>query len=190
MGAYISALFKQMTTTKAMDESMSKPININDEITSDLSSKMSDDRSNNLNYSYSPSLSDKSVSLISKYNENENEVNQKLNQNKDDALIVINEEQKSDFVNHGLLHYQSIQKKWTKSNDINNNNENWEPLIMNEEETAELYTSIINETPFQNNIPLETVMEIMNKIWKHEEALGYEINSQNHSNAMLNLDRL
>ena len=53
----------------------------------------------------------------------------------------------------------------------------------------ELYRCIAEEVPFEKAVPLETVTEIMNKIWKHEQMMGYEI-SKHHGAHALALDRL
>ena len=63
-------------------------------------------------------------------------------------------------------------------------------MIINEDEEEELYQCIAENKPFPYNVPLETMTEIMNKIWKQEQMMGYEISSKHHATHVLALDRL
>eukprot|EP00483_Globobulimina_turgida_P010670 UN10691 len=54
----------------------------------------------------------------------------------------------------------------------------------------QIYKLIADDKPFKYNVPLEIITEITNKIWKHEQMMGYEISSKHHGNHALALDRL
>ena len=197
MGAYVSALFAQFTspsvsntTTEALntvslnDKNKINKIDIVDDTTSDQS---------NLNYN-SPSPSE--VSLISKHNDTDDEI---INESYNKCIDNNDEKEKEkEFVNYGLLNYQKIRNEWTKCNDNKDedekneieNNDIWERMIIDDEEQEEIINCIVEEKPFPYNVPLETMMEIMNKIWKHEKLMGYEITSKHHANHAMALDQL
>ena len=63
-------------------------------------------------------------------------------------------------------------------------------MLIDDDEMDELYQRIASETPFEQPVPLETITEIMNKIWKHEQMMGYEISSKHGGAQVLALDRL
>eukprot|EP01084_Bolivina_argentea_P011589 21656_1 len=205
MGAYFSALIAQITAKESNDKSILKPINESDEnILKQHSTKLNNkneesisDSNNDLNYN-SPSPSESSLSLISKH-DTEDEIKEEKhnindNNNQQNLYSIQEEEINNEFINNGLLHYEKIRKQWTQYNDNENENNNntkiWEPLILDDDEMEQLYRSIADEKPFKYNVPLEVITEIVSKIWKHEQMMGYEISSKHAGNHALALDRL
>lgn len=186
MGAYISALLAQITAPSNADPRQS-PLLEDDEqngigITENEPS---------LNYD-SPSPSDRSVSIMSNHKTSDTE-DEVVDRDKGAIGSMMSPIEENDFVNHGVLHYNKVRAQWRrKPNDglkSSNDSESWEPALIDDDEMDELYRCIAEEVPFEQAVPLETITEIMNKIWKHEQMMGYEI-SKHHGAHALALDRL
>ena len=211
MGAYFTALIQQITapnvtkignTTKPRISSDNESLitsgsnshnaaaGINNNDTLDRKSNEDEESIHSeMNYN-SPSPSESSLSVLSRHNDTEND---NESENGPNNMITIQEEveQENEFINHGMLHFQKTRDEWTKSSveGDNDHNQIWEPMVIDDEEQEQIYKCIADEKPFPYNVPLEIMTEIMTKIWKQEQMLGYEISSK-HAEHALALDRL
>ena len=114
MGAYVSALFAQITAS-----SKPNPPLLNEDEPQNVETEQDEKQSMELNYD-SPSESERSVSLISSYKTSDTDDMDEVNDRdklvgslqSEDLLSPIAEEEKSDFVNKGLIHYQKVRDRW------------------------------------------------------------------------------
>ena len=95
----------------------------------------------------------------------------------------------------------SIGNNDTKNNDSNKNenknqNENKNDLDLlgwydiDDEQLPQVYKHFFEETNFERAIPLESMIEVMRKLWFQEEQAGYEFTQASQANSALSLDRL
>ena len=61
---------------------------------------------------------------------------------------------------------------------------------VDDEELPKVYKHFFESTDFEQPIPLESMIEVMRKLWMQEEQAGYEYTQASQANTALSLERL